>query len=481
MKHTPSLWHIILGLLLVVTFAQPAACHTPVWDERLVPPGRVRRRYNPRRNGERRARRWARRRRRRPPMSRAARRRRGRRILRQILKANPSPVPIGQRQQRGGPTPVSERATMEKLSPIAESPSEPDPLADLRQARGWIDHMAERELWAMLIRIRWPQGAQCPHCGERDPQYLKLIDADYRGGLGRWGCQVCAEAGDPGEGGTFTPLTGTILDGMRTDVRTLWLIVDLFADGKASVETAGEARVSRHTTDRLFRLLRAAIYQTRSLEPMVLAAEDVGEMDEVYITAGLKGRAGGLPLEREARRRGLKRRGRGNWDSDRLPVFGLLCRGGQVRLFVLRNVQTETIRPIVYQMVKRGARVYTDGYCIYHFLSRDGYQHMAVNHGAGEYALDLDGDGQCEVHCNTMECTWSWLRQMIRTYRGVSKVYLPLYIAQFEFLFNRRHKNRWNRTLDVLQTAFQVDTASAADLLTRVQSAQFAEVCPVAG
>jgi hypothetical protein len=46
MKHTPSLWHIIFGLLLVVTFAQPAACHTPVWDERLVPPGRVRRRYN---------------------------------------------------------------------------------------------------------------------------------------------------------------------------------------------------------------------------------------------------------------------------------------------------------------------------------------------------------------------------------------------------------------------------------------------------
>ena len=39
-----------------------AACHTPVWDERLVPPGRVRRRYNPRRNRERWARRWARRR-----------------------------------------------------------------------------------------------------------------------------------------------------------------------------------------------------------------------------------------------------------------------------------------------------------------------------------------------------------------------------------------------------------------------------------
>jgi len=354
-------------------------------------------------------------------------------------------------------------------------------LADLRQARGWIDHLEERELWALLIRVRWPHGPQCPHCGEHDPHYLRLIDPNYRGGLGRWQCQVCAQAGDPGEGGTFTPLTGTILDGGRVDVRSLWLIVEMFASSQASVETADEARVNRHTTDRLFRSLRAALYQTRSTEPIVLNPEDVGELDEVYITAGLKGNAGGLALERDPRRRGLKRRGRGTWDSDRVPVFGLLCRGGQARLFVLPNLQTETIQPIVHSMVQRGARVYTDSYSIYHFLSREGYQHRVVNHGAGEYALDLDGDGQCEVHCNTMECVWSWLRPMVRTYRGISKVYLPLYVAQFEFLFNRRHKNRWNRTLDVLQAAFQVDAASATELLRRVESAQFAEVCPVVG
>jgi transposase-like protein len=152
-----------------------------------------------------------------------------------------------------------------------------------------------------------------------------------------------------------------------------------------------------------------------------------------------------------------------------------------VRLFVLRNVQTDTIRPIVEQRVKRGARVYTDSYCIYHFLSEAGYQHQTVNHSAGEYTLDLDGDGQGEVHCNTMKCTWSWLRQMVRTYRGVSKVYLPLYVAQFEFFYNRRHQNRWNRTLDVLQAVFQLDATSAAHLRARVQTAQFAEVCPVAG
>ena len=149
--------------------------------------------------------------------------------------------------------------------------------------------------------------------------------------------------------------------------------------------------------------------------------------------------------------------------------------------FVLRNVQTKTIRPIVEQMVNRGAHVYTDSYSIYHFLSREGYQHQSINHGSGEYAADLDGDGRCEVHCNTVECTWSWLRQMVRTYRGVSKVYLPLYVAQFEFLHNRRHDNHWSRTLDVLHVLLQVEADRAADLMSQVTTAEFAEVCPVAG
>mgnify|MGYP001062106569 CR=1 FL=1 len=40
MKRTPGLWHIVLGLLLIVTYVRPAEWHTQVWDERLVPPAR---------------------------------------------------------------------------------------------------------------------------------------------------------------------------------------------------------------------------------------------------------------------------------------------------------------------------------------------------------------------------------------------------------------------------------------------------------
>ena len=472
MKRTPGPWFIVLAILLIVTLAH-ADQQMLIWDVGLIPLGRTRQRRNPRRNRERWARRLVARRRRRPLAPKRKR----------TMKRPVSP-PVTWAHQRQRPAifrPVRKRRAPQKTLAPPQRIAAEDPLADLRQGRGLIDLIEERTLWEMLTRIVWPNGPVCPHCGEKELCYLKEINPDYRGGLGRWQCRLCAEAGDPGEGGTFTPLTGTILDGMRINVRTLWLIAASFAQGQASVESAKEAQVNRHTTDRLFRMCRAALYEGRSAEPLTLTVEDIVEMDEVYITAGLKGHAGGLELGREPRQRGLKRRGRGTWDSDRLPVFGLICRGGEVRLFVLRNVQTETIRPIVEQMVQRGAHVYTDGYCIYHFLSGQGYRHKSVNHSGGEYALDLDGDGQCEVHCNTVECTWSWLRQMVRTYRGVSKVYLPLYVVQFEFLYNRRHQNHWNRTLDVLQMLFQVDATRAADLLRQVETAEFAEVCPVAG
>ena len=464
MKRTPGPGHIIVAILLIVTLAQ-AGQPMPIWDLSLMPLGRTRQRYNPRRNRDRWKRRLCASRRRQPLRKRERKRRRRKQASPGIAPQQTVIVPLWRK-----------RRTSQKSTPPRQRTVSEDPLADLRQKRGMIDFVDERTLWAIVIRILWPAGPVCPHCGERDPLYLTEIDPDYRNGLGRWQCRVCAEAGDPGEGGTFTPLTGSVLHGMRIDVRTLWMIADAFARGEASVETAKEAEVDRHTTDRLFRLFRAAIYEARSAEPLTLTVDDIVEMDEVYITAGLKGQAGGLELDRDPRQRGLKRRGRGTWDSDRLPVFGLVCRTGEVRLFVLRNVQTKTIQPIVEQMVERGAHVYTDSYSIYHFLSRQGYQHKAVNHGSGEYAADLDGDGRCEVHCNTVECTWSWLRQMVRTYRGVSKVYLPLYVAQFEFFHNRRHQNSWNRSLDLLHVALQMDGNA---LRQSIEGSQLAQMCPV--
>ena len=272
MRHTPSLWYIVLVLALIVMSMGLVEGSVQIWDERLVSPLRIRRHYNPRRNRERWARRLARQQRRRPPVSRAKRRGKRNRVLRQLLEAECNPVLAEQERQRCIRAIQSRGRKRTEKKPVAKTAIEAsDPLAGLRGGRGWIDHVDERTLWEMLIQVRWPGGPACPCCGEEECQYLKLVDPDYRGGLGRWQCQVCAEAGDPGEGGTFTPLTGTLLEGMRIDIRTLWLIVELFADGKASVEASREVGVNRHTTGRCFRLLRAAIYQTRHFQGLPAA------------------------------------------------------------------------------------------------------------------------------------------------------------------------------------------------------------------
>ena len=47
-----------------------------------------------------------------------------------------------------------------------------------------------------------------------------------------------------------------------------------------------------------------------------------------------------------------------------------------------------------------------------------------------------DGDGIREVHVNTMEGTWTGLRNFLRPFRGVSKWHLAGYVAIFEWANN---------------------------------------------
>ncbi len=79
---------------------------------------------------------------------------------------------------------------------------------------------------------------------------------------------------------------------------------------------------------------------------------------------------------------------------------------------------------------------------MYSRLEQWGFKHKTVNHSAGEYARDEDGDGFCEVHSNTMEGFWSLLRPWLRPHRGISQDKLPLYLSFFEFIHNVRKRGK---------------------------------------
>jgi transposase len=168
------------------------------------------------------------------------------------------------------------------------------------------------------------------------------------------------------------------------------------------------------------------------------------ECDEVYLVAGHKGHPEIVrELGRPGRRRRLTgKRGRGTLETEKPPVLGMMQRDGEVVIQMLPNVQQTTIQPLLTATIQADTLIYTDEYDIYSRLTEWGYQHKSVNHSAGEYARDEDGDGFYEVHVNTMEGFWSLLRSWLRPHRGISQEHLPCYLGFFEFVHNVRRRGK---------------------------------------
>lgn len=146
---------------------------------------------------------------------------------------------------------------------------------------------------------------------------------------------------------------------------------------------------------------------------------------------------------RKPRRRRLKgARGRGTKATEKPPVFGMIQRSGEAVIRLLDNVQQVTIKPLILQSIAPGTLINTDEYSIYSRLTAWGFNHKTVNHSAGEYARDEDGDGFHEVHVNTLEGLWSLLRSWLRPHRGLSQDKLPLYLAFFEFVYNLKRRGK---------------------------------------
>jgi len=120
------------------------------------------------------------------------------------------------------------------------------------------------------------------------------------------------------------------------------------------------------------------------------------EIDEVYVTAGKKGRE----RDRRSRSRGLSTRGRGTYEEDKPPMIILVDRGTDRRYVVpAETVDESTIRLLLAASQQESLTVYTDGFRAYEPLEEDdSFEREYVVHGDGEYA-----DGA--VHVNTGEST----------------------------------------------------------------------------
>jgi transposase len=121
-----------------------------------------------------------------------------------------------------------------------------------------------------------------------------------------------------------------------------------------------------------------------------------------------------------------------------VPVAGAVGRdSGRLDLKVVRRAsRAELVDGFVVPATAEGATVYTDEWSVYGSLPSHGRRHATVSHVDYEWARDDDGDGEREVHDNTLEGIWTGLREYLRPFRGVSKVYLAQYVAMFRWAYN---------------------------------------------
>ena len=127
-----------------------------------------------------------------------------------------------------------------------------------------------------------------------------------------------------------------------------------------------------------------------------------------------------------------KRKGkRGRGAAGKTIVFGILERRGKVSVEIVKNVTAETLMNETVKKVRRGSIVYTDKWRGYDSLMFSGYKHLNIDH---RYKFK---DGK--VYINGVEGFWSFAKERLIKYHGISKHKFILYLNEMEWRYNNRN------------------------------------------
>jgi len=296
------------------------------------------------------------------------------------------------------------------------------------------DLLSKQECYDYLLRVLHPDGLHCKN-GHPLPSDQAPHDR-HRAPIMDYRCRAC--------GNVFNVFTNSLWEGTHYSCTTIVLIMRGFVQGVPTLQLAEELDVDYSTLLERRHQIQQLGLEHKPTDPL---PDDVTEADELFQNAGEKGEKHADP-EDPPRYRANKRRGLGTMDNDRPPILGVVGRTtGQIRLTVCDNTQQATIQPQVEHHTPSDATLYTDESSAYNHVAETGRYHATVCHCRHEYARDDDGDGFCEVHCNTQEGIWTGLRNFLRPFRGVHKKYLAAYAAMFEWAHNLKRV-----TADFLRT-----------------------------
>jgi transposase len=181
-------------------------------------------------------------------------------------------------------------------------------------------------------------------------------------------------------------------------------ILKEFSRDTDATECADRANLNRNTINRIYRLLRERVLElTEETSPF----DEEVELDESYFGA--------------KRVRGKRGRGAGG----KVPVFGILKRGGKVYTQIVKGCSQAELLPIIKGKVLEDTMIYTDGWKAYDGLIVHGYKHRRIHHSHNEFARGKN-------HINGIESFWSFAKRILRKRNGIAKHLFHLHLKECE-------------------------------------------------
>jgi transposase len=172
--------------------------------------------------------------------------------------------------------------------------------------------------------------------------------------------------------------------------------------------TAELVGVNFKTAAYYFCRLRERISQEMARESQEAFSGEI-EVDESYFGGTRKGK-----------------RGRGA--AGKVPVFGLLKRGGKVYTQIIPDAKATTLVPIIEEKVIPDSIVYSDCWRGYNTLDITDFKHYRINHSK----LFADKKN----HINGIENFWNQAKRHMRKFNGIPKHHFGLFLKACEWRFN---------------------------------------------